>query len=259
MFVTPAVENCGGKQRSHRSFDVITKVFTSYELYKYKPRLQKVYNILGVCKCLDIHQCMTAHFPYEIIPADLLPVVGKFDKNTRSYHAYGEIGEVSYWYEALNKVIGPLVTPGAISMYVPVSRTAIGKRIKEAKFTVFNFHAEPATKGLFLNKKEKRERPYVYVPVSECKAWRSEIEAKMIRTGEATIEEIDAAEPEWYAGFWDSVAFDDEWALRKMEVDDQAVKHAEAIGRRESHSEVLRRVYKRMQEELINEMAKNEK
>ena len=202
---------------------------------------------------------MTAHFPYEIIPADLFPIVGKPKENPRSYHAYGEMGEVSYWYEALTKVIGPLVTPGAISMYVPVSRTAIGKRIKEARFTVFNFHAKPATKGLFVNKKEKRERPYVYVPVSECKAWRSEIEAKLIRTGQATIEEIDAEKPAWYSGFWNSVSHDEEWAFRRMEVDDQAAKHAEAIGRRESYSEMLRRVHKRMQEELIKEMAKNEK
>ena len=202
---------------------------------------------------------MTAHFPYEIIPSELSPIVGKFDEKTRSYHAYGEIGEVSYWYEALTKVIGPLVTPGAISMYVPVSRTAIGKRIKEARSTVFNFHAKPATKGLFVNKKEKRERPYVYVPVSECKAWRSEIEAKLIRTGQATVEEIDDEKPHWYDGFCNSLSFDEEWAFRQMEVDKQTGKHAEAIGRRESHSEILRRVHKQMQEELIKELGKNEK
>jgi len=201
---------------------------------------------------------MTAHFPYEIIPADLFPIIGKLDENPRSYHAYGELGEVSYWYEALTKVIGPLVTPGAISMYVPVSRTAIGKRIKEARFTVFNFHAKPATKGLFVNKKEKRERPYVYVPVSECKAWRSEIEAKLIRTGQATIEEIDDEKPDWYDGFYNSLSFDEEWAFRQMDMDKQAGKHAEAIGRRESHSEILRRVHKQMQEELIKKLGENE-
>ncbi|MBK1829708.1 hypothetical protein JIN77_03145 [Verrucomicrobiaceae bacterium R5-34] len=201
---------------------------------------------------------MTAHFPYEIIPAALSPIVGKRDENSRSYHVYGEIGEVSYWYEALTKVIGPLVTPGAVSMYVPVSRTAISKRIKEARFTVFNFHAKPAEKGLFKGKKEKRETPYVYVPVSECKAWRSEIEAKLIRTGQATIEDMDNEKPEWYEGFWDSVAFDDEWAFRETELDERINKHAEAIGRRESHNEILRRVYKRMQEELTKEQNKNE-
>lgn len=201
---------------------------------------------------------MTAHFPYEIIPSELSPIVGKPDENSRSYHAYGEIGEVSYWYEALTKVIGPLVTPGAVSMYVPVSRTAIGKRIKLGRFTVFNFHAQPAKKGLFAGKKGKRETPYVYLPVSECKAWRSEIEAKMIRTGQATIDEIDSEKPDWYDGFWNSVESDDGWGMRQMEVEQQAGKHAEAIGRRESQSEILRRVYKQMKEELIKEQLKNE-
>lgn len=201
---------------------------------------------------------MSIHFPFEIIPNHLKVILGEFDKETRSYHAYGEEGEVGYWYEAIIKALGPIVSPGGVSMYVPVSRTAIRKRIKEARFTVFYFHSKPASKGLFFNKRVKRESAYVFIPVSECRAWASEIEAKMIRLGHATVEEIDDERPDWYDYFHDSMAQDDFWFERKMELDEKTAKHAETIGRRESHSEMLKRVYEKMQSELRKEQKKDE-
>jgi hypothetical protein len=146
---------------------------------------------------------MTARFPYIDVPNELLCVVGDYDEETRSYHAYGEESQVGYWYEALNKCVRGVVPSSGVSMFVPVSRAAIHNRIKDGRFTVFYFHSKPATNGLFRNKKEARESAYIYVPVSECKAWAEVVKDKMLRLGHISDDEVQAERPSWYVSFYE--------------------------------------------------------
>jgi hypothetical protein len=59
-------------------------------------------------------------------------------------------------------------------MYAPVSRAAVHKRLKEGKMTAFCFHVVEAKRSIFVYQKKLKQLPYVYIPVSECKAWGEE-------------------------------------------------------------------------------------
>lgn len=145
---------------------------------------------------------MFKNFPYVEVPEEVRWVAGEYDEDTRSYHAHGDESQVGYWYEALNTCYRGLIPVSGISMYVPVSRTAIHKRIKAGDLTTFHFHSRPASKGVFANKKEARETPYVYVPISECKNWAREIRAKMIRLEHFTLKDLNEETPDWHVPFY---------------------------------------------------------
>ena len=130
-------------------------------------------------------------------------MVGDCEPATRSFHKHGSESEVGYWYEALTRSFGPVVTPANVNMFVPVSRAAIHKRIREGRLTAFFFHSKPAVGGLFYKKKESRESAYVFIPVEECKALAEEVCEKMQRLGHVSSEELDEAKPDWYRGFED--------------------------------------------------------
>lgn len=144
---------------------------------------------------------MAKYFPYRCIPKELKSVVGDCQPATRSFHKYGSESEVGYWYEALTRSFGPVVAPANVNMYVPVSRTAIHKRIKEGRLTAFFYHSKPAVGGLFYKKKEARESAYVFIPVAECKAWAEEIYEKMQRLGHISPIELEEEKPSWYREF----------------------------------------------------------
>jgi len=147
---------------------------------------------------------MAKHFPFTIVSSKLGWVAGEYDEETNSYHKHGHEGEVGYWFETLTKHLGPLLAPGMVNMYVPVSRTAVHNRIKTGGLTSFYFHTKPASEGLFLNKKETRESPYVFIPSRECRIWAEEIRAKKARLGQMTLPEIDDQVPDWFNEFYDS-------------------------------------------------------
>ena len=82
-------------------------------------------------------------------------------------------------------------------MYCPVSRAAVYKRIKEGKLSIFLFHVTHRKTTLFGKNKILRDNPYGYVPVSEARAWRLELEARAVRQGLITEEELEGAKPDW--------------------------------------------------------------
>ena len=88
-------------------------------------------------------------------------------------------------------------------MYCPVSRAAVYKRIKEGRLSLFLFHVTRRKTALFGGKKVVREMPYGYIPVSEVRAWRNELEERAIAQGNVTREELEGAKPDWHGDFLD--------------------------------------------------------
>ncbi|MEM7147124.1 MAG: hypothetical protein AAF591_18540 [Verrucomicrobiota bacterium] len=142
-------------------------------------------------------------FPFVKIPIEAQKVFGVPDGGTRVYRAEGTEGEAGEWYDAVTAVAGPTVSPGGASMFAPVSRPAVHKRVKEGNLTAFCFHVTRTRKGLFGKQRKARETPFVYVPISELKAWAHELEARMIRLGRVTEEELEGAIPDWKGEFWE--------------------------------------------------------
>jgi hypothetical protein len=64
-------------------------------------------------------------------------------------------------------------------MFVPVSRAGVHKRIKEGKLTAFFFYVTHEETRPFGAKRTAKERPFILVSVSECKAWAAEMKRKV--------------------------------------------------------------------------------
>jgi hypothetical protein len=128
--------------------------------------------------------------------------VGEPDVGTRVFRREGLESECGEWFQALDRFTGPLVSPGGVSMFAPVSRAAVHKRLKEGRMTAFCFHAIATKTGFFGRKKTVRESPLVYIPVSECKAWAEELKERMLRLGQVTREELEGEKPDWSNAFW---------------------------------------------------------
>ena len=138
-----------------------------------------------------------------LVREELLPVVGEADIDTRVYRAEGDENGAGEWFEAISATIGQCVSPGGVTMFAPVSRAAVHKRLKEGRMTAFCYHAVSTQKGFFGKKKSKRETPLVYIPVSECKAWAEELKEKMVRLGHISAEELEGEKPDWSNDFWE--------------------------------------------------------
>ena len=79
------------------------------------------------------------------------------------------------------------VSPGGVSMFAPVSRAAVHKRLKEGRITAFCFHVVHDEKTFFGTTRKAKERPYIYIPISECKAWAKELQERFgDRDGDGT-------------------------------------------------------------------------
>ena len=78
-------------------------------------------------------------------------------------------------------------------MYCPVSRAAVYKRIKEGKLTAFNYYPTTQKSKLFASLLGVREMPFCYIPVSEAKAWRNELEERALAQGRITVKELEDA------------------------------------------------------------------
>jgi hypothetical protein len=119
------------------------------------------------------------------------------------YRRDGSQEESAVWFDVLTELIGPSVSPGGVGMYCPVSRAAVYKRIQEGKLSIFLFHVTHRTTTLFGKNKILRDRPYGYIPVSEAKAWREELEQRALSRGTITQEELEGAKPDWHGEFLD--------------------------------------------------------
>ena len=127
--------------------------------------------------------------------------MGIQDPGTRIYRRDGSQEESAVWFDAITDIIGPSVSPGGVGMYCPVSRAAVYKRIKDGKLSIFLFHVTHRKTTLFGKNKILRDNPYGYVPVSEARAWRLELEARAVRQGLITEEELEGAKPDWQGEF----------------------------------------------------------
>jgi hypothetical protein len=144
---------------------------------------------------------MQTRFPFVEIPEELEAILGKRDPGTRIYRRDGSQEESSVWFDLLTEIIGPSVSPGGVGMYCPVSRAAVYKRIKEGKLSIFLFHVTHRKTTLFGKNKILRDNPYGYIPASEARAWRQELEERALSQGTITEEELEGARPDWSGEF----------------------------------------------------------
>src|SRR5438309_11692087 len=144
---------------------------------------------------------MQTEFPFVSIPADLETIIGKREAGTHIYRRDGSQEESAAWFEMLTEIIGPSVSPGGVGMYCPVSRAAVYKRIKEGKLSIFLFHVTHRKTTLFGKNKILRDNPYGYIPVSEARAWRQELEQRALAQGTVTEEELEGSKPDWSGDF----------------------------------------------------------
>ncbi len=143
---------------------------------------------------------MSSQIEFVPVTKDLYPILGEPVKGTRTYRRKGTQEEVGHWYDLLSKTIGPTVSPGGVRMFVPVTRAAIHERMNRGRLSVFEFDVTTRQTNLFGAAKTVQERPYAYVPVSECRQWRAEIEERAKARG-FKPEDIDRAKPGWLDDF----------------------------------------------------------
>ena len=81
-------------------------------------------------------------FPFIEVPKDLRKIVGEPTPGTRAYRQEGTHEECGQWIEDLllhyKGDVG--ISPAGVTMFVPVQRAAVHKRIKEGKLTAFFFY-----------------------------------------------------------------------------------------------------------------------
>jgi hypothetical protein len=120
-------------------------------------------------------------FPFIEVPPELRKMVGKPTPGTRAYRREGTFKECAAWFEKLGEHykgdVG-LSTNGVV-IFVPVSRAGVHKRIREGKLTAFFFYVVREETTLFGARRKAKERPYIVVSISECKAWAEELKRKV--------------------------------------------------------------------------------
>jgi hypothetical protein len=145
-------------------------------------------------------------FPYVEVPKSMWHIVGKPVEDTRIHRVEGPPEHVSAWYEAVCDIVkGPCVSPGGGCMFVPVGRSAIHQRIQQGKLTCFMYDVQEKISILGF-KIALRDAPYSYVPVSELKEWRTDIEHRLMREGTISREELEGAKPDWAGPLPDATA-----------------------------------------------------
>jgi len=109
------------------------------------------------------------------IPFSRSRVIGEADEGTRVFRQLGREREFESWWDTVSELCAPdgSVSPGGASMFAPVSRAAVYKRLKEGRLTAFMFHWVP--KGKRWSIKElfgpHGEREVMCVPVVELRQW----------------------------------------------------------------------------------------
>lgn len=144
---------------------------------------------------------MQTEFPFVEVPEKLHSVFGAPLPGTHLFHREGPQEEASYWVDAVFEIAGPCVSPGGVPMYAPVSRAAVHKRLKDGKLTGFFFHVTHRKRNFFGLDLSTRELAYSFIPVSECKAWKAELEQRAIDQGIVTAKDLMGDKPDWHGDF----------------------------------------------------------
>ncbi len=120
-------------------------------------------------------------FPFIEVPKDLRKMVGEPTPGTRAYRREGTHAECGQWIEDLGlHYKGDVgISPAGVTMFVPVQRAAVHKRIKEGKLTAFFFYVTRIESTFFGTKRKVKLRPYIVLSVNECKAWVAEMKRRM--------------------------------------------------------------------------------
>ena len=120
-------------------------------------------------------------FPFIEVPKDLREIVGEPTPGTRAYRREGTHAECGQWIEDLGlHYKGDVgISPAGVTMFVPVQRAAVHKRIKEGKLTAFFFYITHVESTFFGTKRKVKMRPYILLSLSECKAWVAEMKRRM--------------------------------------------------------------------------------
>jgi hypothetical protein len=140
-------------------------------------------------------------FQYIHVPEEKWHIVGKPVEGTRIHHIEGPPEHVAAWYDTVCDIVdGPCVSPGGCCMYVPVTRAAVHHRIKQGRLTAFMYDVQESINILGF-KIAFREAPYSYIPVSELKEWRKDIEYRLMREGKISEEELEGTKPDWSGNF----------------------------------------------------------
>jgi len=121
---------------------------------------------------------MATGFPFVIVPKEVAPIVGEPDEGTHVYRRFGQDDDYRTWVEWVFKVTDGAVSPGGAAAYVGVSREAVHKRLKEGRLTCFLFHLDDGVKWTVTGRRRFLRGPYMYIPVSECKAWQADLEGR---------------------------------------------------------------------------------
>jgi hypothetical protein len=120
-------------------------------------------------------------FPFIEVPKDLRKIIGEPTPGTRAYRREGTHQECGQWLEALGEHykgdVG--ISAAGVSMFVPVQRAAVHKRIKEGKLTAFFFYITRVESTFFGTKRKVKLRPYIVLSVNECKAWAAEMKRRL--------------------------------------------------------------------------------
>jgi hypothetical protein len=186
-------------------------------------------------------------FPFVEIPEKLLPIVGSQDPGTHIYRRDGSQEESSVWFDLLTEIIGPSVSPGCVGMYCPVSRAAVYKRIQEGKLSIFLFHVTHRTTTLFGKNRILRDNPYGYIPASEARAWRRELEERAVKQGVITEEELEGAKPDWHGEFL-------QWRNRRERMGFfGAMEHDFGLSRIEALAELAKMILSGREEHSVRE------
>lgn len=143
---------------------------------------------------------MSTESEFATIPPELLPIVGVPDEGTRLFRREGSTEECSVWLESIMEKVGPCVSPGGVSMYAPVSRAGVHKRLRAGKMTAFLFHMTRRETSFFGMERTLKQQPYVYIPVSECKAWAEELKRRC-DDRQAQTDAAGGEKPDWHGDF----------------------------------------------------------
>lgn len=128
-------------------------------------------------------------FPFINVPPEACPIVGEPTAGTRFYRREGTHEECGEWFESIGQIFQGDVglSPGGVAMFVPVSRAAVHKRLREGRLTGFAFYVTSQGKSLWGKPRKIKERPYLVLSVSECKAWAKELKRKAGVTEDAKL------------------------------------------------------------------------
>ena len=123
---------------------------------------------------------MFIQFPFIEVPKELRKIVGEPTPGTRAYRREGTHAECGQWIEALGEYYRGDVglSPSGVSLFVPITRAGVHKRIRDGKLTAFAFYITRQETSFLGVKRKAKQRPYIVVSVSECKAWAAEMKRK---------------------------------------------------------------------------------